>query len=83
MLGLMYYSGKWVTANLKTAYEWYNKAAGDNNSVALLMLGVFNMEGKLFPKDIAKAKQYFKKVILNNDDKDAKNVAIEKLRSIQ
>lgn len=82
MVGNMYYSGNWVKNNNEEAYKWYKRAAGTNNSVALLMLGIFSLNGKFVQKDVPHAKLLFKRVMENADDAGAVKVAGRMLKSL-
>jgi TPR repeat protein len=52
-LGLMYMKGNGVKQNDKIAFEHFNNAVG--HSVAMYYVGKYYEEGKIVPKDLAKA----------------------------
>lgn len=51
------------------AYEWYNKAAEEESSIAQLKIGFMFLEGKGVPKNISKSFDWFSKAANNGDPK--------------
>ena len=54
-IGWMYHTGNGVKKNLKTAAEWYRKAADQGHEIAQNNLGVFYENGLIGPADPKKA----------------------------
>lgn len=66
-----------------TAVKYYEKAAEQNNSVALFGLGICYSNGFHVSKDITKAKGYFQKAIANGDNQEVIAAASAQLSSLK
>lgn len=58
-LALMYEFGEGINKDMKTAADWYGKAAAQNDSYAQYRLGLFNENGWGMPKDLTAALKWF------------------------
>lgn len=59
-LGVWYYSGQGVDANIATAMEWWQAAADQGNTEAMRYLGYCYEEGEGVPANAATAVTYYK-----------------------
>ena len=59
--GVRYESGDSVEKDLKTAIEWFEKAAAKGHAVAQNRLGVYYLYGEGVEQDLKKAVEWFKK----------------------
>ena len=59
-LAWMYHTGKGVKKDMAIARSWYEKAAAQNDPIALNNLGVFYEQGLGIPKNLEKAAHWYK-----------------------
>ena len=74
-LGKLYWTGKGVEQNRKTAVQYYRQAADAGNVEAMVMLGwvyyrgVYEDKKTIVPQDLAKARKYYQMAADNGDDR--------------
>jgi TPR repeat protein len=61
LLGLMYYMGRGVKRDYKTAFEWHRKAAEQGKADAQYVVGAMYYTGNAVPQDQRTAVQWFRR----------------------
>ncbi|GGP36924.1 hypothetical protein GCM10009347_00980 [Shewanella algicola] len=59
LLGLMYFSGRFVSQDGEAGLSWVIQAAGQNHVKAQQTVADLAFEGKLFPRDLALAEKWY------------------------
>lgn len=68
-LGMFYYNGDYgVERDYSRAFEWFSKAAQQNNAFALYRLGICYLHGKGVQFDYVKAKECLQKAVDNGSE---------------
>ena len=74
-LGKLYWRGRGVEQNRKTAVQYFHQAADAGNVEAMVMLGwvyyrgVYNDKATIVPQNLAKARKYYQMAVDNGDDR--------------
>jgi TPR repeat protein len=67
-IGVLYQNGEGVVKDEAKAFSLYGLSAAQDYKLAQYRIGVFYLYGKSVPKDVNKAREWFDKAIVNNEN---------------
>lgn len=70
----MYAEGKWVTQDLKRAFELYKLAADQGDPWGMVNLGEMYEGGKGVPQDLTRANELFERAAATGDEEAEKKL---------
>ena len=83
LIGNYFAEGRGFLVDNQKAFSWWKVAAERNNAMAQNNLGWAFLYGIGTEKNIDKASQWFEKAVNQNDDLDARELAIKNLEGLR